>query len=283
MIKKRRCFGTKEFSKLSKICLKCEFNKKCKKIKNKSLLIIIGICLMLGLVSAGTTTMNKNLNLKVGDCWNQKKITQIDGLKITWIKGCNNSWKTNNTQQIKNDSSDSPNENYQETRKMTGEEHKSGQMPVDLDNQSAETCIKIKGDGNHNLIISSSKYFSEKHMIDWGKWIFDEIKTEKPYDEFEYTLYFEKKEGDCIGDNKDVRFGIIEVGGMGLSYWGGSVKYVWFDKDLANMKWHFLLFHELGHCFTEYGHTEDNSIMDRLGGDGKFRDYQIETIRNNLR
>ncbi len=36
---------------------------------------------------------------------------------------------------VKKDSSDSPNESYLETRNISGEENKSGRMPVDVDNQ----------------------------------------------------------------------------------------------------------------------------------------------------
>lgn len=240
---------------------------------------IIILLLSIGLLQAGTTTMNRKMNLKIGDCWNNKQITEVNGFTITWIKGC--------TQQIKNESSDSPNENSQETQNTAGEGNKSGQMPVSVDNHSAEIhfCNKLDGNGNHNLIITSNNQFSDEYMIDWGKWIFNEIKTEKPFDEFEYTLYFEKKEGDCnFGKYTDVRFTITDlVYAKGMSWWNEiSVSKIWFDDSLDNKKWHFLLFHELAHIFLKSGHLNDGSILEQLGGDGKFRDYQIEIIRRNL-
>ena len=204
---------------------------------------------------------------------NQKTITQINGLKLTWIKGCNY------TEQIKNDSSDSPNENSQETQNITGEENKSGQMPVNVDNQSAQ-CKLIKGTG-HKIIV-------RPELLDWGNWIYDTLYNTSPYNEFNWSLYTEKNEGDCTGNYSDTRFVIEPINSKGLSWFdGSSINKVWFNSNLEqrgyNFKWNFLLFHELGHIFLKNGHTNNGGIMDLDGGNAEYNEEQINIIRSNLK
>jgi hypothetical protein len=69
------------------------------KYKYILLLIIFMVLLFIPFSLAGTTSLNrKNMDLKPGQCWNQKTITKVEplylwgmnlGTKITWTRGCN--------------------------------------------------------------------------------------------------------------------------------------------------------------------------------------------------
>lgn len=65
-----------------------------------------------------------------------------------------------NNSQVKKDNSDSPNESYLETQNNTGEDNKSGQMPVIADNQpdtssSAESSMESLGDFSNKALKSA--------------------------------------------------------------------------------------------------------------------------------
>jgi hypothetical protein len=243
-------------------------------IKMKKLILtLIIISYGITIISAGQTTLNQDMNLKVGDCWNDKSITNVEGLTLTWKKGCysqENPYTTAEGVKI------------EESSKVTPK------VILEKDsNLSPDTnfCNLIQGDGDHNIIVYGNNLFSDDYMIDWGNWVYNDIQTRTPYNEFTYSLYFEKNQGDCgFNSYSDVEMGISDLGTYyGLSWFNGiSTSKIWFDDSLENKKWDFLLFHELAHVFVQSDHTLDNSILSKDGGDGQYDGQEINTIRRNL-
>jgi hypothetical protein len=242
------------------------------KTKTEKILVYIAIIvtsIFFGLfftviVSAGTTTLNQDMNLSIGDCWNDKQITEINELTITWIKGCD----SNNNIAI-----------------VTPPETESSPLSNIDSIQEVHFCNSIEGNGDHALIVYGNNLFSDEYMIDWAYWVYDDIQTRTPYNEFAYSLYFEKNEGDCnFGDYSDIRLGIKDIGYyFGLSWFNGAdINRIWFNDDLSNEKWDFLLHHEAAHIFLKSGHTNNGGILDKDGGDGEYNLEQINTIRENL-
>jgi hypothetical protein len=209
------------------------------------LLIFVAIINSIGLAIAGTTSFNNDPMLKEGDLWNSKIIVKIE------FDG----------------------NHYIATWKRTGEIKDSG-------------CYLFYGGNNEiNMFFYSEKGHDDNEVKDFGKWVIKEMRTEKPYKEFSYNGFYEEEKYACrnlINEReKDVRLGFGNT--QGYRAWGsqgseskaGEVVFEKFEK------WHFLLFHELGHSYG-FGHTSDRSIMDIDGGDHKYRDYQIDEIRNHL-
>jgi hypothetical protein len=119
------------------------------------------------------------------------------------------------------------------------------------------------------------KDINGKNYAIWAK---EEFKTRTPFNEtsWKITKYQNKvPKGDVL---MEVRY--INSWGLGipcnLTNGGNIVINPYFDGDQR-----FLLFHELGHAYG-MPHFEDGSIMATNGGDAKYRDYQIQIIRNNL-
>lgn len=152
-------------------------------------------------------------------------------------------------------------------------------------------CELVSGDGNGqvNIFVYGG---NENEMKNWAKWIYTELPSESPYNEFSYNVYYEANQYDCnsLGirrSTKDFDAGWASwFTAIGMSNWGDT-NHIWFNPVRGRAGFfpndHFLLFHELGHCYTSGGHTNDGSIMDyRLGGDGKYRDYQRVSIRSKL-
>jgi hypothetical protein len=241
----------------------------------KKINLIIALAIILSsitFVSAGTTTLSRDMHLSIGDCWNDEKITSINGLTFTWEKGCNK------TEILL------PENETNITNNTTEETNITEPLPPLIDHY----CNLVKGDGIHNIIVTGNEFYNETFMIDFGNWVYETLNQEAPYNEFSWELYYENKEGDCnFGNYSDFRITIGTINYKGLSWFdGSSINRVWFSKDLPaegrEFKWTFLLKHELGHIFTKSGHTNDGSIMDVNGGDAKYRDYQLEIIRSNL-
>jgi hypothetical protein len=143
-------------------------------------------------------------------------------------------------------------------------------------------CQKIIGGGDINVFV----YGEKAEMLKEGKWILSELKKQKPYKEFKFNLYYEKEKGGCkFGTNKDFRLGYEYIGGFyGWSNWDGtSPGQIYFNKNNKDKKWSFLLFHEIGHFYLNMGHSNDGSIMDLTGGNGKYNEAQIDKIRIKLK
>ncbi|MFA5857310.1 MAG: hypothetical protein WC867_08155 [Candidatus Pacearchaeota archaeon] len=209
------------------------------------LLVFVAILNSLSLVFAGTTSFNNDPGLKEGDLWNNKIIEKIE------FDG----------------------ERYIATWKRISEIDDSG-------------CHLIYGGNNDiNMFFYSENGHDEDEIKNFGKWVIREMRTEKPYKEFNYNGFYEEEKYACRDQinerQKDVRIGFGNT--RGYRAWGseginGNAGEVIFERY---EKWHFLLFHELGHAYG-FGHTNDGSIMDSDGGDHEYRDYQIDEIRNRL-
>lgn len=218
----------------------------------KQILLLITL-MSVTLVTAGTTSFSVNPNLNVGDCWNSKTVKSIEitdlGYTLEWERGCLNI--SNSTEEI----------------------------PEEIIPIQEESCEKIY-DGEIKIIV----YGDKEEMIDFGKWVYNEMQTESPFNEFTYSLYYENEEGNCNGTKRDFRIGFGDINSIGLAYWDDvNPGHIWIRNSYSNKKWHFLLFHELLHIYLKSGHSLDNSIMDKDGGSGKIFEYQIEIARENLK
>jgi hypothetical protein len=231
---------------------------------NTALYIILGIILCSISINATTITLNRDINLSIGDCWNDKLITNIDGLTLTVEKGCNKS--------ISNDTL------LNET--ITNK--------TEINNISINNCRKIKGNGIHNIIVSKSLFKDEEFMLDFGNWVYNTLNSETPYIETTWNLYYENIEGDCKFDRySDFRIKIAEINSLGWSEFNGiNINKITFSKDLEikgySFKWRFLLLHELTHSFAIMGHVEDGSIMSMMGGNSQLNEEQIDRVRQSL-
>jgi len=226
-------------------------------------IIFILLVLMLPLVSAGKTTFNQAQNFTIGDCWNDRTITEINefdsiGYTIYWKRGCI----------IENTSEDNI-------------------TPIIIPEIK---CEKISGDGNINVFVYGGSYDKDK-MIEFGEWVITTLKNEIPFNETTYTLYYEKDKYACRGvvneKQRDFRIGIGYAWGYRgwgeQGYDGKAGEVIFYNYEM----WRFLLMHELGHVYglahdEDYGITSNFSIMSINGGDQEFREWQIKKIRENL-
>ncbi len=149
------------------------------------------------------------------------------------------------------------------------------------------SCKLLAGTGNNQINMIT---YNDQDYQDWGFWIVGELEKQTPYNEFTYNLYRESIKLACDKtlqvEMRDTRFGIEDLPGS-LRGWGqpgrkGVPGNMIYDINEKNVKWWFLLFHEMGHIYTHAGHSNDGSIMDANGGDSKYRDYQIQKIRYYL-
>lgn len=248
-------------------------------IENKIGLYIsmfIFIILELAFVSAGTTSFNSKMDIQVGDCWNGKLITGagetgLNGYTITWVKGCDSQ---DNIEGVGN-------KGETESNKVDSTPIASTTSPPDTQD---DLNLFYGGKGDVNIFFYNESYFDFSQLMNYFQWIISEMGTEKPFNEFTYNGYYEevKGSGNSIKRSNDVSIGLGDA--YGHAGWGDpAINEVEFNQNLGLDRWHFLLFHELGHIYTKWGHTNDGSMMDANGGDGKFRDYQIDTIRSNLK
>ena len=147
-------------------------------------------------------------------------------------------------------------------------------------------CLLVSGGGgNVNLF-----FYNVGSDPGYIEWVIAEMKTRAPFNEFAFNAYKEKSYGSCSSTIKisahDTRIEFKTL--YGYAGWGqpspgtsipGNLQ---ISSTLGNKKWEFLLFHELGHIYTHAGHTNDGSIMDVSGGNGKFNDAEIKKIRYYL-
>ena len=148
-------------------------------------------------------------------------------------------------------------------------------------------CKLINGTGSNqiNVFVYGD---NQAQMEDWGQWIYSMLLQRTPYNEYTFNLYYEKTQGSCSNirhSSKDFDASLATwVPAIGYSSFDRvTINHIWFNPArTSNLKWEFLLFHELGHDYARMGHSNDGSIMDANGGDAQYRDYQIKTIRNSL-
>ena len=110
-----------------------------------------------------------------------------------------------------------------------------------------------------------------KQNIEYAKFAIKEFRKVEPFNSTRWIIVYSGKQNPG-----DLRIIIKDINGWGYGY-GGTITIS--PKHLDSS---FLLLHESYHALTNNGHTQDNSIMSKNGGNGKFTESQIKTIRGNL-
>jgi hypothetical protein len=256
------------------------------------LLIMSLIVILSHVASAETFTAYLYKPLKVGDCYKMKTVTGIiDRRTYEYTPGCNLSWM-----QPQNTPSNGATGTLAIFRKKplkVGECYKGKTIIEVIDRKTyryvngCSNCQIVIGKGFRNIFIEKSQYKSDDEMHDLGKWIYDKMKNREPYDEVDYTVYFEKYPDACAITRykSDVKFMVDKIPGgyvgWGVPYRKGEIRSVTFDPGAHWWKHEFLLFHELGHAYG-LGHDPNKTIMNRAHVSDEYAQWQIDFIRNQI-
>lgn len=131
-------------------------------------------------------------------------------------------------------------------------------------------------------LVSANKIITTgKESREYAKWAIQMYKKTTPYNETKWAIY-----SDGTKESKgDVKIIIKDIPYYGYGFPTSKTKAGLMTINPESFKvvnQEFLLFHESGHIFG-LPHSSDGSIMDMNGGDAQYREYQIKTIRSNLR
>lgn len=161
----------------------------------------------------------------------------------------------------------------------------SGAHAASLYSNSA-SCKKISVSGSENNIIFRDK--SQKPMAYYQE-MAKAMKEMSPYNEYKFNYYLETRKNACkIKTTKSTV--VLEVRdispylGYTIPSRNGKPTQVLFDDSQGWKWWRFLLFHELGHAYGIYWHTDNSTIMCNCGPTSQeYSESQKDIIRGFLK
>jgi len=154
-------------------------------------------------------------------------------------------------------------------------------------------CKLLSGPGKTDNKEINIFIYNDASDKEYYKWVLSEYSSRAPFNKITWNVYHEDTKYACRNiitqRGKDIRIGFDYISWCPNCYgWGqppagtGQPGELTFSTWNPNKHWSFLLFHESGHIYTRWGHSNDGSIMDANGGDGQFRQYQVDWIYKNM-